>query len=90
MAAAAGMQVTASLAAAEHRQMAINSVGVDAPQETDLFYRFAVTTCFFVGGLGSTHKVRLPLDAIMQPCVNQSGLVWHASLHPAVRLDWTA
>ena len=51
------LQITASLAAAEHRQMAVNSVGVDAPQDTDLFYRFAVSTCFFVGGLGSTHKV---------------------------------
>lgn len=59
------MQVTASLAAAEHRQMAINNVGVDASQETDLFYRFAVATCFFVGGLGSTHKVSHPL---FPPC----------------------
>ncbi len=28
-------------------------VGVDAPQDSDLYYRLVISECFYVGGLGA-------------------------------------
>ena len=31
----------------------LQGVGVDAPQENDLYYRLLVDKCFYVGGMGA-------------------------------------
>lgn len=41
----------AAQAAALHQQMHQGGVGVDAPENTDLYYRLVVNKCFYVGGL---------------------------------------
>ena len=40
-------------AASRHAELHFGGVGVDAPQETDLYYRLLVDRCFYVGGMGS-------------------------------------
>jgi hypothetical protein len=39
-------------AAARHSDIFANAVGVDAPQEDDIFMRLRVNDCFYVAGLG--------------------------------------
>ena len=40
-------------AARRHAELHFGGVGVDAPQETDQYYRLLVDRCFYVGGMGS-------------------------------------
>ena len=40
-------------AARRHAELHFGGVGVDAPQETDQYYRLLVGRCFYVGGMGS-------------------------------------
>ena len=35
------------------QQPAVQGVGVDAPQDSDLYYRLVIAECFYVGGLGA-------------------------------------
>ena len=40
-------------ASRRHSDLHFGGVGVDAPQETDQYYRLLVDSCFYVGGMGS-------------------------------------
>ena len=40
-------------ASRRHADLHFGGVGVDAPQETDQYYRLLVNRCFYVGGMGS-------------------------------------
>eukprot|EP00884_Botryococcus_braunii_P008258 jgi/Botrbrau1/17433/Bobra.0054s0025.1 len=52
-------EATASAAAAKHASLHADNVGVDAPADTDLFYRLCIDRCFFVGGLGSVGQAEI-------------------------------
>ena len=50
---------TSERAAELHRKVAGGSVGVDAPQTTDHFFRLAIDRCFYVGGMGSNAQAEV-------------------------------
>jgi hypothetical protein len=52
-------EATAAAAAAKHASLHADNVGVDAPADTDLFYRLNIERCFFVGGLGSSGQAEI-------------------------------
>lgn len=52
-------EATAQAAAAKHASLHADTVGVDAPADTDLFYRLQIDRCFFVRGLGSIGQAEI-------------------------------
>lgn len=52
-------EATAQAAAAKHASLHADTVGVDAPADTDLFYRLQIDRCFFVRGLGSVGQAEI-------------------------------
>lgn len=50
---------TASQASELHRQAADGRLGVDAPRDTDQFYRLSIEQCFYVGGMGTNSQAEV-------------------------------
>ena len=56
-----------AVAAEQHATLHAQSAGVDAPQQSDLFYKLELEQCFFVGGMGSTAAAEI-LTREVAPC----------------------
>lgn len=55
-------------ASRRHSDLHFGGVGVDAPQETDQYYRLLVDSCFYVGGMGSKCQAEVITSAEYMVC----------------------
>lgn len=67
-------EATASQASELHRNAADGRLGVDAPRETDQFYRLSIEECFYVGGMGTNSQAEV-ISAEEFRCANFAEVV---------------
>ena len=52
-------EATAALAAEQHCKVKAGAVGVDAPQDSDVYFRLKLDRCFYVGGMGTASQAEV-------------------------------
>lgn len=73
---------TAAQAAAVHSQVALGSVGVDAPHPSDEFFRLAIDQCFYVGGMGSLSQAEVISKEDFRYSLTKTSFMLSSPLHP--------